>query len=271
MLEILYRIYEVADEETAKKNIEQDTNIYLYSSESKARNIELLMDCMIAESRDAFKEAIKQYWGKDTAFRYTKNMKPGQIYCIIIGEHCYNGEKYFRKTEYDCDFCGTHVTSYGGYSVTLSDSEIKYDLFNLFEFKSKRFCCVNCKINYKTQQARTLKPDEDTHFYVTRDMFTEKISGYIYKITKKATSEFYVGQTMYAPMFRWAEHMKTERFPISDIQDYVFEVLEIVPDGENILEREKYWIQKLYKENPSLSLNISQTQLLRKENNDGIK
>lgn len=36
-------------------------------------------------------------------------------------------------------------------------------------------------------------------------------------------------------------------------------------------KREKYWIQTLYKENPSLSLNILQTQLLRKENNDGIK
>ena len=155
--------------------------------------------------------------------------------------------------------------------MTLSDSEIKYDLFNLTEFKSKRFCCSECKSKWKIKQIRTLKPDEDTHFYVTRDMFTEKISGYIYKITKKSTSEFYVGQTMYATMFRWAEHMKTDRFPISDIQDYMFEVLEIVPDGESILEREKYWIQTLYKENPSLSLNISQTQLLRKENNDGIK
>ena len=35
---------------------------------------------------------------------------------------------------------------------------------------------------------------------------------------------------------------------------------EIVSYGENILEREKYWIQKYYKENPSLSLNIMQTK-----------
>ena len=265
MVEVIYRIYEVADEETAKKNMENDSNIYLYSSESKARNTELIMDCMIAENREAFKQAIREYWGESIAFRYAKNMKPGQLYCIIIGEHCYNTEKYFRKTEYDCDFCGSHVTSYAGHSVKLSDSEIKYDMYNLHEFEKKRFCCTDCKDKWKSITQSTLKADENTHFFVTRDMFTEKISGYIYKITKKSTKEFYVGQTMYAPMFRWAEHMKTDRFPISLIEDYIFEVIEIVQDGENILEREKYWIQKLFKEHPDLSLNISQTQLLRKE------
>ena len=90
-------------------------------------------------------------------------------------------------------------------------------------------------------------------------MFTEQVAGYIYLITKKTTGEFYVGQTIYAPVFRWAQHLKTERFNIKGILDYQFEVIEIVPKGENILEREKYWIQKKYKENPAKSLNIMQT------------
>lgn len=76
-------------------------------------------------------------------------------------------------------------------------------------------------------------------------MFTEDISGYIYKISKKSTGEFYIGQTMYAPVFRWGQHLKTERFPIKNITDYKFEVIEIVPKTENILEREKYYIQKI--------------------------
>ena len=42
--------------------------------------------------------------------------------------------------------------------------------------------------------------------------------------------------------------LKTERFPIKNITDYKFEVIEIVPKTENILEREKYYIQKFYKE-----------------------
>lgn len=90
-------------------------------------------------------------------------------------------------------------------------------------------------------------------------MFTEDIAGYIYKISKKSTGEFYIGQTIYAPVFRWGQHLKTARFPIKDITDYKFEVIEIVPKTENILEREKYYIQKYYRENPEKSLNIACT------------
>lgn len=89
------------------------------------------------------------------------------------------------------------------------------------------------------------------------DMHSNEIVGYIYKITKKSTGEFYVGQTQYAPVFRWGQHLKTKRFPIANILDYKFEVLEIVPKGENILEREKHYIQLLYRENPKKSLNIA--------------
>lgn len=96
-------------------------------------------------------------------------------------------------------------------------------------------------------------------------MFTEDISGYIYKISKKSTGEFYIGQTMYAPVFRWGQHLKTERFPIENITDYKFEVIEIVPKTENILEREKYYIQKFYKENSEKSLNIMCTANLNPE------
>lgn len=39
-----------------------------------------------------------------------------------------------------------------------------------------------------------------------------------------------------------------------------FEVLEIVRKPDDILEREKYWIHMLYKENPNLSLNIACTK-----------
>lgn len=91
-------------------------------------------------------------------------------------------------------------------------------------------------------------------------MFTEQCSGYIYKISKKSTGEFYIGQTVYAPIFRWGQHLKTDRFPINNIIDYQFEVLEIVPKDVNILEREKYYIQKYYKENPEKSLNIACTK-----------
>ncbi len=40
------------------------------------------------------------------------------------------------------------------------------------------------------------------------------------------------------------------------LKDYIFETIEIVSKSDNILEREKYWIQKCYKEKPHKSLNI---------------
>ncbi len=256
MLEVLYRIYEVADEETKAKNLQSEID-FGFCSTSQAQNIELLMDCLICDSRERFKEIIRSEYGNGIAFRYSRKLKPGDVYCIIIGEHCYDTEKYFNKMKFKCDFCGTEVETYYKNPIGFSPYEIRSDLYGIEEYSKKRFCSNKCKFAFLERERRTLKPADDTEFYVTRDMFTEDISGYIYKITKKSTGEFYVGQTQYAPVFRWGQHLKTERFPIAGILDYKFEVLEIVPKGENILEREKNYIQLLYRENPEKSLNIA--------------
>ena len=257
MLEIIYRIYEVADEETAKANLEKDLSFGVFSSTSKAQNIELLMDCLICDSRDQFKSIIRDQYGENIAFRYSKKLKPGDLYCIIIGEHCYNVERYFNKVSYTCDCCGATIETYCNKPICFFDYEIKQDFYGIQEYAERRFCSNRCKQIYRDRERKKLKPADDQEFFVDRDMFTEKISGYIYKITKKSTGEFYVGQTMYVPIFRWGQHLKTNRFPVENIVDYKFEVLEIVPLSKNILEREKYYIQKCYAENPEKSLNIA--------------
>ncbi len=261
MLEVIYRIYEVADEQTATENLKKNSEFGLYSSTSKAQNIELLMDCLVCDSREHFKDIIRSQYGNNIAFRYSKKLNAGDLYCIIIGEHCYNVERYFNKITFKCDFCGANIETYLGKAICFSDYEIRNSFFGIQEYTDKRFCCNQCKQAYEERVKKQLKPDNEQEFYVTKDMFTEDISGYIYKITKKSTGEFYVGQTIYAPIFRWGQHLKTERFPIKNIIDYKFEVLEVVPKSENILEREKYYIQKLYKENPEKSLNIACTKL----------
>lgn len=72
MLEVIYRIYEVADKETAAKNREKDLGFGLFSSTSKVENTEILMDCLICDSREQFKEIIKEQYGQAIAFRYSK-------------------------------------------------------------------------------------------------------------------------------------------------------------------------------------------------------
>lgn len=259
MLEIIYRIYEVADEKTAEENLQRDMDFGMYTSTSQALNNELLMDCMLCDDREQFKNIVRDTYGKDISFKYSKKLNVGDLYCIIIGEHCYNTERYFNKIKFACDCCGASVETYFSRPICFSNSEIKYDFFNIQDYLNKRFCSNRCKNEYQEKELLKLRPNEEQEFYIQRDMFTEDISGYIYKISKKSTGEFYIGQTQYAPVFRWGQHLKTERFHIENILDYNFETIEIVPKGENILEREKYWIQKLYSEMPDKSLNISNT------------
>ena len=265
VLEVIYRIYEVADEKTAAENLDKDLNFGLYSSTSKSQNIELLMDCVVCDDRDHFKDIIRSQYGENIAFRYSKKLKPGDLYCIIIGEHCYNTERYFNKVTFTCDCCGAKVETYFGKPIYFADYEIKHNFYGIDKYADKRFCSNKCKQVYEDRERRNLKPADDQEFYINRDMFTEQVAGYIYKITKKSTGEFYVGQTIYAPVFRWGQHLKTDRFPIKGIVDYQFEVIEIVPKTENILEREKYHIQRCYKENPEKSLNIMCTANLDSE------
>lgn len=256
MVEIVYRIYEVADEKTAKKNAEKDFEFDLYSSISKSQNNELVMDCLICESREEFKKIIKDEYGNGISFRYSRKLRPGDLYCVIIGEHCYSTEKYFNKVTFTCDCCGATVETYYGKPIHFSDYEVRNYFYGIEDYAEKRFCSHKCKQVYESRERNKIRPNDDEEFYITKDMFSEKVSGYIYKISKKSTGEFYIGQTMYAPVFRWGQHLKTERFPIENITDYQFEVIEIVPLGCNILEREKYWIQKFYRDNPEKSLNI---------------
>ncbi|WP_405353301.1 DUF4942 domain-containing protein [Ruminococcus sp.] len=174
MLEIVYRIYEVADEETATANLKKDSEFGLYNSISKAQNTELVMDCLICESREHFKEIIKAEYGDNISFRYSKRLKAGDLYCIIIGEHCYNTEKYFNKVTFTCDCCNAKVETYFGKPIAFSEYEVKQELFNISEYSKKRFCSYHCKSEYLKKERLTLNPDDDSEFYIDKDMFINK-------------------------------------------------------------------------------------------------
>lgn len=257
MLEILYRIYQVPDEQTKEQNRTSDIDFGLFYSTSKSENTELVMDCLICESREQFKELIKFAYGNNIGFRHSKNLKENDVYCVIIGEHAYNKERYFNKITFKCDCCGATIETYYGKPLYFSDYEVRSELCGIPEYSEKRFCSHKCKQVFLEQARKEVNPNGDSEFYVTRDMFSEQIGGYIYKITKKSTGEFYIGQTRYAPPFRWAQHLKTERFKIENILDYQFEVLEIVKLGVNIFDIEKQWIKNEYEKFPGLSLNIA--------------
>lgn len=250
MLEVIYRIYEVEALETKLERIDMFGTV---------NNTELTMDCKICENREHFKELIREEYGENIAFRNSKKLKPGDLYCIIIGEHCYNTERYFNRIEYTCACCGAKVVGYINKYGSLDNYEVRNYLCNqLDKYADLRFCSYKCKQHFiEKERAKCLNDGLIDESFITRkDFLRDDISGYIYKISKKSTGEFYIGQTIYLPIFRWGQHLKTDRFNLNGILDYQFEVIEVVPITENILEREKYYIQKYYKENPKKSLNI---------------
>lgn len=251
MLEVIYRIYEVIDKE---KQLLENRDAFF-----TPYNKELTMDCKICQSREHFKELIKEEYGDNIVFRNSKKLKAGDLYCIIIGEHCYNTERYFNRIEYTCACCCCKVVGYIHNSTRLENWEIKDKLCNQVDkYGDLRFCSYKCKEHFITKERQKCLADGlvDESFITREDFKSNDIEGYIYKISKKSTGEFYIGQTKYLPIFRWGQHLKTDRFHWSDILDYQFEVIEIVPITENILEREKYYIKKYYKEFPEKSLNI---------------
>ena len=259
MLEILYRIYEVKDPN--EKCVGGET-LGMWSV-SKDVSSEIIMTACICDSREQFKAIIKDTYG-DIPFRYNKKLKPGDQYCIIIGEHAWDTEKYFNRCEFECPNCGAKVITYNK-PIMIKDYDISNRLFNVPGYENLRFCSESCRCDYIEKEHKKLMKDKNMDFdpneWISVSQFTNNnIAGYIYKITKKSTGEFYIGQTIHIPIFRWGQHLKTDRFPTDKINDYQFEVLEIVPKGKNILEVEKEYIQEGYKKAPDKSLNISNTK-----------
>jgi len=203
-------------------------------------------------------------YDEDIKFKASSKYSIGQKYCVIISEQCYDTANHTSLIIFECDNCGVEVKALSKNIHQIDNHTITHSLGNKDVYEKMKFCSNKCcKMFIEKKQRRFLEErdlPEDFEGWISKDNLVGNKNGYIYKITKKSTREFYVGQSIYVPIFRWGQHLKTERFPLSGIEDYKFEVIEIVGADTDINEREKYWIQTLYKENPDLSLNISLTK-----------
>ena len=219
------------------------------------------------DDREQFKSIIKEEYGNDIKFRNSKNLKPGDLYCIIIGEHCYNTENYFVKITSKCSYCGCKLEGYFK-PIRFDNYELDRQLYGIDKelYDKEMFCSHTCKNNRLNYLKEKLSKDtdrlENADIWVDKSLFSEsqssnKIVGYIYKITKRSTGEFYIGETTYVPIFRWGQHLITQRFPLSNIEDYIFEVIDTVYEGTNIFDVESKYIKEYYNKYPNLSLNIA--------------
>ena len=249
-MEIIYRVYEIIDDKGYKDKIMLDQTI------------------CCCNSREHFKEIMQDmYKSKKVHFANSRKLNDGDIYINIISENCYNTEQYFIVEDYECAYCNKVFKSNKKLLLKFNDNwRLKYACSekyqeNISELENMCFCSNYCR-NEKTKdliseyQEYAKKNDLMQDHFISKESFNNYKSGYIYMITKKSTNEFYVGQTRYVPIFRWGQHLLTKRFELEHIEDYKFEVLEVVEHLDMLNERETYWINKKRNENPELSLNI---------------
>lgn len=265
-MEIIYRIYEKIKPIIDEWGVD-DKQI-------------ISQEVCLANSREEFKQMITElYHPTPIYFANSKKRKIGDLICIIISENAYDAEKYLSVIEYECENCKKNFK-------TTQKNVKSFDEWELRNFKRiceekyleieseivrMKFCCKHCYYTTRDKITKELeKYASDNNLvsdvWITKDTFSSISDGFIYMISKKSTGEFYVGQTMYVPIFRWGQHLLTERFHIDNIEDYIFEVLEVCKK-EELNYKEAYWINKKKNEKPQLSLNIMIPKYKEETNN----
>ena len=228
----------------------------------------LNQDVCICNSRDHFKDIMRSMYGEDIKFANSKKLVEGTPYIVIISEDCYDAEAYVSVMDYTCSCCGKQFKAIPK-SLKKVGSTWEFDrlchellLKRKDEIDDMVFCSEGCKgrtVERLKEEFNQYNEDHDLlpDFYIDKNSFAGSTAGYIYKITKRSTGEFYVGQTKSVPIFRWGQHLTTPRFDIKNIDDYIFEVIEIVPYTcrDELLAREAYWITKEREKAPDKSLN----------------
>lgn len=256
-MEIIYRIYEKIDK--------REENEYGYYDNKTIVD----QNVCLANSREEFKQMITELYSPEPIyFANGKQRKAGDLICIIISENAYEAEKYIMVADYECATC---KKKFKATQKTIGSFD-NWELRNFKDVCEERylemekeiiqmnFCCRKCYYMAKDKIIKELKEYSSennlvSNTWITKDSFSSISDGFIYMISKKSTGEFYVGQSSYVPIFRWGQHLLTERFNIRNIEDYVFEVLEVC--NKDVLNyKEAYWINRKRDENPKLSLNI---------------
>lgn len=242
----VYRIYEACDES------EKSYTYGFFDSEVNRKLID--SGYVFAENRDEFKSIIKETY-PNINFGRKKNAPIGFQYCSVVYHNKYDKSKS-QILSYKCDYCNKEV-----FNDIFSTPYNLYQTYHYIGIGKKTdnkyyYCSQECKDKHcevLKQEEQNKNGNNYVDEFITKESFSNYNDGFIYKISKKSTGEFYIGQTRYVPIFRWGQHLRTERFDIKNICDYLFEVIEIC-SIDKLNERESHYIN-LYKNDP-LNLNI---------------
>ena len=284
MLEVIYRIYECPSAEQLdemRKIHDETVQEYkpLFGEPYKPAfnppdKIELEMDVIVCENKERFKEIIQERYENRLTFARPRKIGGGEVYCIIIGEHAWQETKQraFWRREFTCEECRRKIFGFVRYDSKISDNTIKWDLGDeQAMYKELDFCGEWCKRRFIDKEREKYKTEDnlDINKWVTPDTFKHSgVVGWVYRIMDMRTDEMYIGQTYNCPVFRWGQHLDTNRFPLKDIEHYRFEILESVETGNKLLDREAHWINHFNDIAPHKMLNkiIPKKKVVEHEN-----
>ncbi len=242
MIYFEYRIYEVGGEVS-------ETIFGL----SKPRTL-IEQESIVVLDKESFKEHIRETYGKNTKFARSKKMEDGQLYCVVVTKGPAEQFGYLNEMlQFKCAYCGKEFKKTKRY--TQYDKLINHSHYMLTNKTRYDYCCHYCQTKHYEQlrfEEKEKNDGVDINDWINREDYKY---GFIYKITKRSTKEFYIGQTNSLPIFRWAQHLRTERFPIENVDDYIFEILETVKNKELINDIEMKYIKEYAEIYPLLILN----------------
>jgi len=200
---------------------------------------------LIANDRECAKKMSVEKFGEYPFALTKKNKVDGFKYFYLTESDKYWYDFHYKEFNYECSRCGKSHSAIGQRemkALQFSQMEDKGNEYTTYYFCSKE-CC---------EQTKKEKDDEfnknfiamDCHLLIGCEKTLRNLLGYIYKITNKHTGLCYVGQTKHSPVFRWYSHLKEDnhKFQRDNICDLTFEVLEVVTKGNNISEREQFYV-----------------------------
>lgn len=185
-----------------------------------------------AEDRKEAHEKINQEYNKKFPLRVlTKDLESNDFLLAIqeMKEGCYE-ESLFKDRV--CEECGQKFR--------------RVDLYNDNNNTYKGTCYCSEECNQIAREKRKLEE------VVTGWNTSSGNLPVIYKITNKKTNMCYIGQTKQSFTLRWWQHFKWgntnckfyQAIKESSLIDWIFEIIEIVPEGEKLSEREQFYINK---------------------------
>ena len=184
----------------------------------------LVTDVIEADDKKQARALIESEYNKKLPIKVSKKDRDNTDYLLWLTELKETDYKYNHLlNENVCPICDNKFTILAKYQMN--------------DHSGSTFCSEECK----------QRNDEE------RANFSElhRRKEVIYKITNKLNNKCYVGQTCNTVTFRWFQHLYQnnngntkfyKELSSVSIENWTFEVIEIVQPGHNIYEREQYWI-----------------------------